>query len=178
MDHFEVEANALLTQMALVSYGGVARFGGRRGESEHVGPSGESLPMHEDWAAIFDAVGGEDARAALLEEARAEYESWVRRPLAPTTTETMEEIRARIVAGGWGESAELCAISMCCTTSTVREARLEALRHPDTGYGLPERKGDLFEWAAALEHVGLSVRQIAQITGVAKSTLYDRLSRR
>lgn len=166
----------MLIRMALLSYGGVQRHGGRRGESGSIGPPGESSPLHHKWAVVFVQAADPDMARRLTEEAQAELESWVRRPLAPDTTETWEELAARIVGDGWGIEADECARAMRCTPTMVRRARLAEMRHPDTGYHLPHAP-DPLSWAIQLDRLGLTLRQIEAITGVAKSTLHGHLTR-
>lgn len=166
------EARDLLVRMALLSYGDVQRLGGRRGgESDRIGPTGDSSPLHERWGATFDASSDADL-PALLAQARAELDAWLRRPFAPDTTETWEELAARIVADGWSVPASDCAIAMRCTTTMVRRARLAAGRTPDYGYPLPEGDPDRVAWARALNDAGVSFRQVQAMTGVPKSTLH------
>jgi hypothetical protein len=173
------EARALLLRMALISYGSVSRFGGRRGgEPEHVGPPGENAPMADLWAERFSRVEHADELAMLVRVATHEFDSYVRRQLAPDTTESLEELCARIVSDGWGVSTDDCARAMRCTPTLVRRARLAALRHPESGYPLPERESDPMAWARALDDAGLSLRQVEELTGVPKSTLHDRRFRR
>lgn len=134
--------------------------------------------MHYVWGVIFEATP-EDRAVAVLEEAQAEFDAYVRRPLAPDTTETWEELASRIVSDGWGIIAMDCAVAMRCTVSMVRRARLAQLRHPDTGYALPDELArDPLSWAMQLDGVGLTLREVESITGVPKSTLHDRLGRR
>jgi DNA-binding IclR family transcriptional regulator len=170
-------ARPVLMRMALLSNGKVAALErSRGGESERVGPSGNAHPLYERWAErIASAPDAETARA-LLEAAEAELGAQLRRPLAPDTTETLDELMARIVQDGWGITAEECAVAMRCTPTLVRRARLEARRHPDTGYALPEFEGDVWKWARRLDQVGLSVRQIEALTALPKSTLHRRFA--
>jgi hypothetical protein len=134
--------------------------------------------MHEEWALIFEATPADQA-AAVLDEARSELDAWIRRPFAPDTTESWEEIAARIVADGWGLSAMDCAVAMRCNLSMVRRARLAELRHPETGYVIPDDlRRDPLSWAIQLDAIGLTLRQVEAITGVPKSTLHDRLGSR
>lgn len=171
------EQRTILVRMALVSHGGVQRLGGRRGgESGRTGPPGESLPMHEEWFVIFKDTPEHQA-VAITEQAQADLDAWLRRPLAHDTTETMEELNARIVADGWGIDAVDCSVAMRCTVTMVRRARLAEMRHPDTGLTLPHVDRDPLGWANALDAVGLTLRQIEAITGIPKSTLHDRLGR-
>lgn len=131
--------------------------------------------MMDTWAALFAGADTPEALAELTEAAQHEFDHTTRRLLAPDTTETWEELAARIVADGWGITADECARAMRCTPTMVRRARLSEMRHPDTGYALPA-KMDAVAWARALDAAGLSVREIATVTGVAKSTLHDRLT--
>jgi hypothetical protein len=157
--------------MALLSYGGAQSFGGRGGESSRIGPPGEARPMADEWARRFAGARDAEELGRLTDEAEAEYDTTVRRALAPDTTETWEELAARIVADGWGISAADCAMAMRCTPSMVARARLAELRHPESGYRLPEI-GDPVAWARALDQAGLTLRQIEALTGVSKSTVH------
>jgi hypothetical protein len=172
------DAEAVLIRMALISYGAVQSYRTRTQGGEGDGkPSGEAMPLHDTWALIFDGARDEDHMAELVVAARAELDGWIRRPMAPGTTETLEELSGRIVADGWGISADECSRAMRCTTTLVRRARLGAGRHPENGYSLPSRSRNPMTWAFKLDAAGLSLRQIEALTGVPKSTLHDRLSR-
>ena len=169
-------ARPLLARMSLVSYGGVAALERRRGgDSGRIGPPGERYPMDEQLADALERAPDAGAARAILEAAEAEFAAYVRRPLAPDTTETWEELAARIVGDGWAMSARECADRMRTSPTLVRRARMAEMRHPETGYPLPERRADLMGWARELDAVGLSVRQIEALTSVPKSTLHDRL---
>lgn len=171
----DTTARTLLSRMALIGYGDTQRLGGRAGESGRTGPPGEANPMHERWATLFAAAATPEALAAMVEEAQAELSAWVRKPLAPDVSETWEELAERIVTDGWGVSASECALAMRCTPTMVRRARLAEMRHPDSGYSLPV-EADAMAWARRLDDAGLTLGQIQTLTGVAKSTLHDRLS--
>jgi hypothetical protein len=163
--------------MALISYGSVQGYRTKtRGGEKSGPPTGEAVPLHDHWAAIF-ATAAPGELAALVEAAEAEVEAWVRRPLAPDTVESLEELCARIVGDGWAIDADECARAMRCTSTLVRRARLAAGRHPETGYRLPPEDRNRLAWACSLDAVGLSLRQIETLTGIAKSTLHDHLSR-
>lgn len=164
-------ARPVIMRMALLSYGSVQVMGRRQGGDDARAPSGESHPMAEKWARkIIDAPTQE-----TLDAAKAELGSWLRRPLVPDTTESLEELCARIVTDGWGITAEECAVAMRCTPTLVRRARLAEMRHPETGRSLPERGAGGIAWARELERLGLSLRQIEAITGVSKSSLHRAL---
>jgi hypothetical protein len=167
------DQRALLARMALLSYGSVTKLGGARGgESGRVGPSGDAHPMVDRWAALFAGAATPEALAALTEEARHEFDTTIRRPLAPDTTETWEEHAARIVSDGWGITADECAMAMRCTPTMVRRARLAEMRHPDTGHALPPAENDPRAWARRLDEAGLTLRQIEAVTGVSKSAVH------
>jgi hypothetical protein len=169
----DTESATLLLRMELVSYGTVAQFGPRaRSANRQLRPPGSSTPMADYWRPVLEAERDPVRLRDLRAEAQADLDSWLRRPLAPDTTETLEELCARIVRDGWGVTADDCSRAMRCTTSLVRRARLSAMRHPETGHHLPVRTADPWRWAHHLDAVGLSVRQIAALTGVPKSTLH------
>lgn len=170
------DPETLLTRMALISYGATQALGrsGKAAERQ-LYPPGEAAPMHDRWSRILQSAS-EAELPALMEEANAELQSWIRRPLVSNAAETLEELCARIVQDGWAIGAEECARAMRCTPTLVRRARLAAERHPETGYSLPPRQQDPMTWAFKLDAVGLSVRQIATLTGLPKSTIHDRLS--
>lgn len=175
----EQRAATILVRMSLVSYGAVQNFGPHsRSAVGSLLPPGEDRPMHERWRIKLARAASLEEFRNLVAEAEAELEAWLRRPLAPDTVETLEELCARIVEDGWGITAEECSLSMLCTPTLVRRARLSAGRHPDTGYHLPPPSKDARAWAQMLDGVGLSVRQIAALTGLPKSTLHDHLSGR
>jgi hypothetical protein len=166
----------LLFRMSLVSYGGTQHLGGRGGESGRIGPPGEAQPMADRWALDFDRATTRDELSRLYEEARAEFDAWIRKPLAVDATETWEELAERIVTDGWGITAGECAMAMRCTPNMVRRARLAELRHPESGYALPVET-DPVSWARKLDDAGLTLRQIEALTGVPKSTVHRDRSR-
>lgn len=170
------DARPVLVRMAMLSNGTVAKLErSRGGESEHVGPSGESRPLHERWAALIASASDAGMARERLEAARAELHAQLRRPLAPDTTETLEELCSRIVDDGWGITAREAAMAMRCTPTLVRQARLLARRHPETGYGLPDTIGDPWSDARRLDAAGLSVRHIEVLTGLPRRSLYRAL---
>lgn len=172
------EARTVLVRMTLLSYGKVAAMErSRGGESALVGPGGESSPMAEEYAALFAKARTPEHARVILDEARAELSAWMRRPLAPDTTETLDELMARIVEDGWAMTPDECAFAMRCLPSLVRRARLLGGRNPETGKHLPTIQHDRMAWARMLDSAGLSVRQIELLTGVPKSTLHDHLSK-
>lgn len=169
-------ARPVLIRMALLSNGKVAALErSRGGGGEHAGPNGNAHPLYEVWGERIDAAPDAETARGLLDAAEAELGAQLRRPLAPDTTETLEELCARIVQDGWGVSATECSRMMRCTPTLVRRARLVERRHPATGYSLPDATGDARGDVRKLERAGLSLRDIEALTGVPKSTLHDHL---
>lgn len=169
-------ARPVLLRMLLLSNGKVAALQrSRGGEGGRVGPSGNAHPLYEVWSARLAAARDAEEARGLLEQAESELSAQLRRPLAPDTTETLEELAERIVQDGWGISAPECARAMRCTPTLVRRCRLAALKHPESGYALPEHTGDPYSWARKLEQAGLTLRAIEAITGVPKSSVHDLL---
>lgn len=162
--------------MEMLSYGSVSRMGGRRGVESPGSPQGEAHPLHEVFAKLLADAADAEAMRTILDLARQELDAALRRRLVPETTETLDELCARIVADGWGIDADECARAMRCTPTLVRRARLDASRHPESGGSLPERNGDPLAWSVALDAAGLSLRQIESITGVPKSSLHRALT--
>lgn len=172
------QAANLLARMSLISYGAVQAYNTKTRASRGAGkPNGDAHPMADEWAALFAAARDEDHLRDLVSAGQAALDAWIRRPLAADVAENLEDLCSRIVGDGWGVSADECSRAMRCTPTLVRRARLEASRHPETGYHLPARLPDAMAWARSLEDAGLSLRQIEALTGLPKSTLHDRLSR-
>jgi hypothetical protein len=171
----EHDAQAIITRMSLISYGATAPMGIRRGESGRIFPPGERRPLAEVWAALIDAAPAGRARSVVIEQAHGALMAHIRRSFVATVVESYEDLAERIVTDGWGLDAEECARAMLATPTLVRRARLDAHRHPETGYPLPDELPDRMAWARALYAEGLSLRQIEALTGLPKSTLHDRL---
>jgi DNA-binding IclR family transcriptional regulator len=169
------DANAVLVRMALISHGATMPLGIRRGDSGRIMPPGERRPMHEVWGERIDAAPSAGARAVVVEQAHGALMAYIRRQFVVTTAESYDELAERIVTDGWGLDADECARAMRCTPTLIKRARLDARRHPDTGYALPDETPDRMAWARALRADGLSLRDVQTLTGLPKSTLHDRL---
>jgi hypothetical protein len=71
--------------MALLSNGTVTKLGGRGGgESNRIGPPGDSRPMVDQWAALFAGAATPEALAELTDAAQYDYDTTMRRPSRPT----------------------------------------------------------------------------------------------
>jgi hypothetical protein len=156
----------------LVSYGPVQRWGRQSPSCEpRPEPTGEGHPPAEFWIRRY-LKAPPDERAQIAHAAEAELQAWRRRDpeLNEIKTETLEDLKRRIIGEGEGWSARDVALAMRCTPTLVRTTREDAERDPE--HGRPDRS---LAHARQLRAEGLSLRQIAQITGIPKSTLADNL---
>jgi hypothetical protein len=159
--------------LQLLSHGATANLSpmsGRGGDNDAALPAGELRPPHERYLELL-ARPGADVEA-IMERARQELEDWKRRPLVPIRTETLEELKVRIVeCDGW-ETRDV-ALAMRCTESLVRIARVEADRDPKWGRKLeaplPEEPR---ERARVLVGLGFTYRQVEALCGVPITTIW------
>lgn len=145
-----------------------------RGTPDHRRPTGELHPPHERLAVELHSARTVQEVIAVGQRAQSELTAATRRTMVRSTTESATELAARIVSDGAGWDVEDVCMAMRCNPSFVTRARLAAGRDPDSGY-LP-RDGDPFEVALELRAAGRSYRAIERLTGIPRSTLYDRLS--
>jgi hypothetical protein len=88
------------------------------------------------------------------------------RPESPPEGETLDDLKARILElEGW-EPRDV-SLACRCTPTLVRQARIEAERNPESG-----REEGSLEQARAMLDGGMSLRQVAILTGIPKSTLH------
>ena len=135
-------------------------------------PTGDESPA-AFWRDRFDQADTPDQAAALLEAARAELAHIRRRAFPDVSWEDASELAARVLRDGEGVDAGTVAIALRCTRTFVRKTRLVASRHPDTGRRVRLEVLD----PALLVGAGLSIRQVAVVVGVPRSTLHGRLAR-
>jgi transcriptional regulator of acetoin/glycerol metabolism len=172
-------AKPVLVRLMLISNAPVMRIGsvrGMNGAHESSRPPGESLPDAEHYARRLERASTVYEAREVLQEARTALFHAIRRPMAPGTTETLEEYIERIINDGAGWAVEDVARSLHTTPTFVRRVRLSAGRDPETGLVVPDI--DAWTLAHALYAVGRSIRTISALTGIPRSTLHDRLSRR
>jgi hypothetical protein len=150
---------------AMLGYGKVMAWG----EVVRASERGEYDFPADHWLDLYERAHPDD-RAEILELAREELERWRRRPEPPDEAETFDELKTRIVKTGEGWTPKEVALAMRCTPTLVRAARMEADRHPETG----KIEGSI-ERARELLSTGHSLRQVAILTGIPKSTLHDAL---
>lgn len=151
---------------ALLQYGTTMHYEQRRSAELALLPSGELHPPHEYWLARLRQCSTVAEFADALGKAQTELRAWQRRPDPPPEGETLEQFKDRIIEhAGWPPKE--VAFALRCTPTLVRQTRLERERNPDTGY----EEGSL-EHARALLGNGCSLRQVAVLTGIPKSTLH------
>jgi hypothetical protein len=176
IDAIRRAAKPVLVRLMLISNAPVMRLGsvrGMNGAHESSRPPGESYPDAEHFAFRLECASTvAEARAAYI-EARAALMRALRRPMAPGTTETLEEYMERAVNDGEGWTAEDAADALRCTPTFLRRLRLAAGRDPETGLLPPT--SDPWALARQLHDGGRSVRTISALTGIPRSTLHDRL---
>jgi len=156
----------------LVMYGQTMRYDTRPNAELGVMPAGETDPPGDYWRARYDAAGSEDERVVIVEQARVELRAWLVRPEPPPEGETLDELIDRVIAIGEGWEAGDVALALRCTPTFVRRARVARDRSPTTG-----RVEGSLENARELLERGLSLRQVAMLTGIPKSTLHEALNR-
>jgi hypothetical protein len=177
IESVRIAAAPVLLRLALVSHAPSAKLGGVRssnGSHESSRPSGDATPDAEYFRCRLDGAQTlSDALAAYL-EARACLAGILRRTMATVTGETAAELAERIVEDGEGWEAEDVALALRCTPTFVRKSRLSLGRDPETGYSAPD--GDPMAVALELHGRGRSIRTIARLTGIPRSTLHGRLT--
>src|SRR4051794_31699081 len=95
------------------------------------------------------------------------------RPHAELRAESLEDLGALVVDRGEGFDAQTVAISLRCTPTLVRRARLAAGLEPERGRPL-EVNGNGPALGLELVANGYSLRAAALISGTPRSTLHDR----
>lgn len=169
------EARPVLLRLALTSTVGAGRVKPRARTAHGSGrPSGTLHPAERYARAISEAHSEREARS-VLDAARRELQGILRRPFMGASMETRDQLALRIVSEGTGLSAIEVAINCKCTTSFVRTARIVNEREPETGRSLAGVSVE--RWATELRAAGYSYRQVSALTGIPRSTLFDRASR-
>jgi hypothetical protein len=177
VESVRIAAGPVLMRLALVSHAPSVKLGGVRssnGAHESSRPSGDATPDAEYFRCRLDSAETlSDALEAYL-AARACLAGILRRTMASVTGETADELAERIVEDGEGWTAEDVALALRCTPTFVRRSRLSLGRDPETGYSAPD--GDPMAVALELRERGRSLRTIARLTGIPRSTLHSRMT--
>jgi hypothetical protein len=156
----------LLIGFALLQYGSVRVYETPRSGGDGYLPSGELHPPLERFSDLLPHCKTLPEIIALLAQARTELHGWRVRPESPPEGETLEDLKERIlVLEGW-EPKDV-SLACRCTPTLVRQARIEAERNPETG-----REEGSLEQARDMLSRGMSLRQVAVLTGIPKSTLH------
>jgi hypothetical protein len=157
----------LVVGFALLQYGSVRVYESSRAQGDGaVLPPGELRPPIEHWAELLPRCRTLDEIIELLSLAQHELNSWRVRPEPPPEGETLDDLKQRILSyEGW-EPKDI-SLACRCTPTLVRRARAEAERNPETG-----REEGSLEHARDLLSQGMSLRQVAVLTGISKSTLH------
>jgi hypothetical protein len=157
----------LVVGFALLQYGSVRVYESSRAQGDGaVLPPGELRPPIEHWAELLPRCRTLDEIIELLSLAQHELNSWRVRPEPPPEGETLDDLKQRILSyEGW-EPKDI-SLACRCTPTLVRRARAEAERNPETS-----REEGSLEHARDLLSQGMSLRQVAVLTGISKSTLH------
>lgn len=167
----EHEMREVLTRLALTSVTRARVYAGTISCSSPTSlpPTGESSPAAA-WCDRFNAAAPAD-RPTVLAGARDELASIRRRRFPVTTVRDGDDLRERIVRDGEGLDPLEVAIALRCTPTMVRRTRLVHGRDAERG----KRVTLLALEPRALVAAGMSIRTAAAVTGVARSTLHDRV---
>jgi hypothetical protein len=164
----------MLSELALgyelLGYGGTMRYEQRRAADLSPLPAGEGFPPWDEWLILLPQCHTREALRSALHACRSELDAWRVRPEAPPEGETEDQMARRVIDEGEGWAAKDVAVAFRCSASQVRRWRLEHERNPETG-----RKEGSLAHARDLISEGLSLRQVAVLTSIPKSTLHDAL---
>ena len=157
----------LVVGFALLQYGSVRVYESSTAKGDGaVLPGGELHPPIEHWAQILPRCRTIEELLTVLALAQSELSAWKVRPEPPPEGETLDELAERILSfEGW-EPKDV-SLACRCTPTLVRRVRHAAERNPDTG-----REEGSLQHARDLLSQGMSLRQVAILTGISKSTLH------
>lgn len=162
----------LVVAYAMLGYGTTMRYGQRRAADGQPLPAGESDPPLDHWLDLWITASSSSERRLIVQAARSELAAWKRRPEPPPAGESGEQMIERLIREGEGWTPGDVALAFRCTPTLVRRWRTEHDRNPETG-----RLEGSIEQAKDLIGQGLSLRQVAMLTGIPKSTLHRSLDR-
>ena len=156
---------------SLVMGGATVRYEVRPSAEPNPLPQGEPYPPVAYWWALYLRAPSDEQRIEIEQRADEAYWAYVRRPEPPPEGETYEQWVDRIIEQGEGWEARDVAMAERCTPRMVRKARIARERSPETG-----RLEGSFEHARELLGRGLTLRQVAMMTGISKSTLHREMA--
>jgi hypothetical protein len=138
------------------------------GSPESAIPTGERSPA-ERWCETYNMAVSDAAQAGALRGASEELAHLRRRKFRVGESANGDDLRERILGDGEGAETQVVALALRCTPTLVRRTRLAAGR--DADYGRIVALDEVTP--SALLEAGLSLRAVALVTGLARSTLYD-----
>lgn len=160
--------------MTACGKGGAYQPSGSSEFGERPPTSGDPNPPHIILTRRIASADTEYAIQAAVRWGETELERLRHQPAAFTERpETERERHKRIVGSGKGWTIHEVASALKVAPSEVRQARIAAGRDVATGEFIPEAKGAGGHDGVirALKNQGWSIRQIADRTGVGKSTV-------
>lgn len=179
----ELAMRQVLAELETLSQGTCANWSPTGRSSDSKGgnrPPGDAHPPHVYWREQWDRAVGSYDQEKVIRSARAELESWRKRPEVTVQLETEDELADRIVKEGKGSPVDEIAQHCRCTPTFVRKARLKAGVSLVTGIapkGVTVETQDQREQVRELAENGLSERQIGMFTGLGKGTIRRVLGR-
>lgn len=163
----------LVVAYAMLGYGTTIRYGQRRGAEGGPLPGGESDPPLDHWIGLWIEARSSHERVLIVAAARSELQSWKRRQDPAPEGETGEQMINRLIKEGEGWTTRDVALAFRCTPSMVRRWRAEHDRNPETG----RLEGTLAQAKDLMASGNYTLRQVAMLTGIPKSTIHDALDR-
>lgn len=157
------EARQVLAELELLPHGKTQSFNAttKGGEKQNPFPQGEAHPPADYWRSRFLAASPGEL-AGMVDAARLELQAFKRRdPEVVVQEESVEDWEKRLVKDGEGFDAGSVAVRFRCLVRDVTRLRAKHGRDPNTG------QARIIELRAS----GMSVRQIAELTGVSKSSV-------
>jgi hypothetical protein len=146
------------------------------GAPESRAPRGEPSAAEPYLAPAQAAWDDERRLTSLLAELREALQTIRHSARGEIRVETELELQARIITLGAGWTARETAIALRCSERMVRRLRMTAGRDAERGRPLdPElANGTPVEFGRALLEAGFTLRAAAAVSGVPRSTLWDR----
>jgi hypothetical protein len=168
----------LLAELELIAHGSCQAWNsaGGHGESTTVLPFGELHPPHITLRILYIEQHTDAGRSSVVKAMEDELEA-VRGHVdrSHVVGESREDEDKRIVKQGEGFNADEVALRFNCTPTRVRRARLAAGRSPRDGTA-PRASVEVEDGqteALRMKAQGMSVRAIAMVLVLPKSTIHD-----
>ena len=163
----------LVIAYQMLGYGSTIKYGARRNAEGQPLPSGEGQPPLDHWLDLWIVATSSSERKLIVTMARAELAAWKKRPEPAPEGESGEQMIARLIREGEGWRCEDVALAFRCTPTLVRRWRIEHDRNPETG----RTEGSIQQAKDLMATGRYTLRQVAMLTGIPKSTLHDHVDR-